>query len=160
MTNECKTRLVHRELYNVKSLPNREEEKEKKGRKTHISLRALFNWVKWKLTSSDGEFVSSNHEFIQLCVSSSYSVSSNIHVNRCQTHWSLALRLTLYKFIVMDPLGLDPIHLWAQSENHGPTYKYIVMKVSFKLFLWHSFKFTSNILFFQRIINNQQYRSD
>ena len=156
MTNKCKTRIVHRELYNVKGLPNREEEKEKKGRKTHISLHALFNWVRWKLTSSDGEFVSLDHKSIKLCISSSYSIISNIHVNRCQTHWNLALGPTLYKFIVMDLLGLDLIHLWAQSENRDPTYKYIVMKVSFKLFLWHSFKFTSNILFFQRIINNQQ----
>ena len=156
MTNKCKTRMVHRELYNVKGFPNREEEKEKKGRKAHISLRALFNWVRWKLTSSDGEFVALDHEPIQLCISCFYSIISNIHVNRCQTHWSLTLGLTLYKFIVMYPLGLDPIHLWAQSENRGPTYKYIAMKVSFNLFLWHSFKFTSNILFFQRIINNPQ----
>ena len=82
-----------------------------KKREAHILLGALFNLARWELTSSDGEFVFSNHESIQLYVLSSYSIISNLHINRCQTHQSLTLGLTLYKFIVMDPLGLDPIHL-------------------------------------------------
>ena len=94
---------------------------EKKGRKTYIPLHALFNWVRWKLTSLDGEFVSSDHESIQLYVLSNYSSISNIYINHCQTHWSLPLGPTLYKFIVMGPLGLDPIHLWTQFENRDPT---------------------------------------
>ena len=74
--------MVHKELYNVRGLPNGKREE----RKTEIPLRVLFNGARWKLTFSDGEFVSSDHVSIQLCVSSSYSIISNIHVNRCQTH--------------------------------------------------------------------------
>ena len=125
MTNKCRTRMVHRELYNVRGLPNGEREE----RKTEIPLRALFSGARWKLTSSNGEFVSSDYESIQLCVPSSYSIISNIHVNCCQTHWSLALGPTLYKFIVMGPLGLDPIHYWVRSENRDLTIFILLNKV-------------------------------
>ena len=112
--------MVQRELYNVRGLPKKGEI-EKGEQKAHILLRALFNQTRWEFISSDGEFVSSNHESIQFCVLSSYSIITNIHINRCQNHQSLALRPILYKFIVMSPLGLDPIHLWAQFENRNPT---------------------------------------
>ena len=77
-------------------------------REAHILFHALFNLARWEFTSSDGEFVSLDHESIKLCVLSSYSIISNIHINRCQTHQNLALGSTLYKFIVTGPLGLDP----------------------------------------------------
>ena len=104
--------MVQRELYNVRGLLEKGE-MEKGEQKAHILLRALFNQTKWEFIFSNGEFVSSDHESIQLCVLSSYSIITNIHINRCQNHQSLVLGPTLYKFIVMGPLGLDPIHLWA-----------------------------------------------
>ena len=105
--------MVKKELYNVREQP------QEGG--TEIPLRVLFNEFEQKPISSDGELVSSDHESIQLYVPGSYSMVSNICVNRCQTHRNLALEPTLYKFIIMDPLGLDPIHFWAQSENRDPT---------------------------------------
>ena len=81
--------MVQKELYNVRDPP---QEGGVGGattggkRETHIPLRALFNQARWKLTSSDGEFVSSDHASIQFCFPSSYSIISNIHINRCQTH--------------------------------------------------------------------------
>ena len=81
MTNKCRTKMVQKELYNVRALL------EKRGeQKAHILLRALFNQTRWEFISSVGEFVSSDHESIQLNVLSSYSIISNIHINHCQTH--------------------------------------------------------------------------
>ena len=82
--------MIQKELYNVKGPPQGGEGggdgwREKKER-AHIPLRALFNRARWKLISSDGEFVSSDHESIQLCFPNPYSIISNIHINRCQTH--------------------------------------------------------------------------
>ena len=81
--------MIQKELYNVRGPPPREggggwsDGEERKG--SH-PLHALFNRARWKVTSSDGEFVSSDHECIQLCVPSPYSIISNIHINCCQTH--------------------------------------------------------------------------
>ena len=105
--------MVKKELYNVREQP------QEGG--TEIPLRVLFNEFEQKPISSDGEFVSSDHESIQLCVPGSYSIVSNIYVNRCQTHRSLAFGPTFYKFIVLGPLGPNPIHIGVQSENRDPT---------------------------------------
>ena len=70
--------MVQKEIYNVRE--------HSQGGGGEVPLRALFNPVKWKLPSSDGEFVSSDHKSIQLYVPSSYSIISNIHINRCQTY--------------------------------------------------------------------------
>ena len=105
--------MVKKELYNVREHP------QEGG--TEIPLRVLFNESGQKPISSDGELVSSDHESIQLCVPGSYLIVSNICVNRCQTHQSLALGPTLYKFIVLGPLGPYPILLGAQSENRDPS---------------------------------------
>ena len=104
--------MVKKELYNVREHP------QKGG--TEIPLHTLFNESGQKPISSDGKFVSSDHESIQFCVPGSYSMVSNICVNRCQTHRSPALGPTLYKFIVLGPLGPDPIRLGAQSKNRDP----------------------------------------
>ena len=61
----------------------------------------------------------------------SYSTISNIYVNRCQTHRSLALGPTLYKFIVLGSLGLNPIHIWAQSENCDPTLTFTIKQIGY-----------------------------
>ena len=45
-------------------------------------------------------------------------------------HQSPTFRSTLYKFIVMGPLGLDPVHRWARSENRDPTIGPICGKVA------------------------------
>ena len=37
------------------------------------------------------------------------------------SHQSSTFEPILYKFIVMGPLGLDPICRWAQSESRDPT---------------------------------------
>ena len=113
MTNKCRTKMVKKELYNVREQP------QEGG--TEIPLRVLFNEFEQKPISSDGELVSSDHESIQLYVPGSYSMVSNICVNRCQTHRSLALEPTLYKFIVLGLLGPDPIRLGAQSKNRDRT---------------------------------------
>ena len=80
--------MVQKELYNVRGPPQEGGGGTTEGRKekAHIPLRALFNLARWKLTSSDGKFVSSDHESTQLCVPSSYSILSNIHINYFQTH--------------------------------------------------------------------------
>ena len=105
--------MVKKELYNVREQP------QEGG--TEIPLRVLFNEFEQKPISSDGELVSSDHESIQLYVLGSYSMVSNICVNRCQTHRNLALEPTLYKFIVLGLLSPDPIRLGAQSKNRDRT---------------------------------------
>ena len=77
--------MVQKELYNVRG-PPQEGGQQEEERKAHIPLRALFNQARQKLTSLEGEFVSSDHESIQLCVPGSYSIIPNIHINRHQTH--------------------------------------------------------------------------
>ena len=55
--------MVQKEGYNVRGLP--EKWGTKKGeQRAHILLHALFNQTIWEFISSDGEFVSSNHEFV------------------------------------------------------------------------------------------------
>ena len=76
--------MVQKELYNVRGPPQGGGPEGK--RKAHIPFCALFNQAKRKFTFSECEFISSDHKFIQLCVPSSYSIISQIHINRCQTH--------------------------------------------------------------------------
>ena len=66
------------------------------------------------------EFSPLDREAIQPCVLSSYSIIPNPRTNRCPIKAQLLSSLST-KFIVMGPLGLDPIHPWAQSENRDPT---------------------------------------
>ena len=56
----------------------------------------------------------------QPCVLSSHSIIPNPRTNRCPIKAQLLSSLST-KFIVMGPLGLDPIHPWAQFENHDLT---------------------------------------
>ena len=77
--------MVQKELYNVRGPPQERGQQEEK-RKARIPPCALFNQARQKLSSSEGEFVSSNHESIQLCVPGSYSIIPNIHINSRQTH--------------------------------------------------------------------------
>ena len=71
------------------------------------------------------EFSPLDREAIQPCVLSSYSIIPNPRTNRCPIKAQLLSSFST-KFIVMGPLGLDPTHPWAQSENRDPTYIYIV----------------------------------
>ena len=66
------------------------------------------------------EFFPSDHEAVQPCVLCSYSIIPNSRTNRWPVKAQLLSSLST-KFIVMDPLGLDPTHPWAQSENCDPT---------------------------------------
>ena len=66
------------------------------------------------------EFSPSDHEAVQPCVLCSYSIIPNSRTNRWPVKAQLLSSLST-KFIVMDPLGLDPTHPWAQSENCDPT---------------------------------------
>ena len=75
------------------------------------------------------EFYPSDREAVQPYVLSSYSIIPN-RLNKPLPHQSPALKLTLYKFIVMGPLGLDPIHPWAQSGNRDPTISVVCGKVA------------------------------
>ena len=77
--------MVQKELYNVRG-PSQKKGKKEEERKAHIPLRALFDQARQKLTSLEVQFISSNHESIQLCVPSSYLIILNIHINRRQTH--------------------------------------------------------------------------
>ena len=78
--------MVQKELYNVRGSPQDGGRQEEEKKRLTSPLRALFNQARQKLTSSDGEFVSSDQDFIQLCVPSSCSIISNIHINCRQTH--------------------------------------------------------------------------
>ena len=69
------------------------------------SMAFLVSQTRW-------EFSPSNHEAIQPCVLSSYSIIPNARTNRCPVKAQLLSSLST-KFIVMGPLGLDPIHPWA-----------------------------------------------
>ena len=66
------------------------------------------------------EFFPSNCKAVQPGVLSSYSIIPNARTNRCLVKAQLLSSLST-KFIVMDSLGLDPTHPWAQSENRDPT---------------------------------------
>ena len=78
--------MVQKELYNVKGSPQDGGRQEEEKKRLTSPLRALFSQARQKLTSSEGKFVSSDHESIQLCVLGSYSIIPNIHINRRQTH--------------------------------------------------------------------------
>ena len=78
--------MVQKELYNVRGPPQARGGGKKKKERLTSPFRTLFNQARQKLTSSEGEFVSSNHESIQLCVPGSYSIIPNIHINSRQTH--------------------------------------------------------------------------
>ena len=63
------------------------------------------------------EFISSDEEplppgcwAVWFCVLSSYLIIPNFNTSRCPTRAQL-----------LDPLGLDPIRRWAQSESRDPT---------------------------------------
>ena len=47
--------------------------------------------------------------------------SHRLFPNKLSPHHSPTFGPTLYKFIVMGPLGLDPVRHWVQSENRDPT---------------------------------------
>ena len=51
------------------------------------------------------------------------SLPSLIHRTYCLIYWSLVFKLTLYKFIVLGSLGLNPFTFWALDSKHR-TYKY------------------------------------
>ena len=83
------------------------------GRGTDSSFVLLVNWIRWEFISSDEEFVPSDRKSAQLCVHGPYSIISIACINKPLPHQSPALGPTLYKFIVMGPLGPDPVHPWA-----------------------------------------------
>ena len=58
------------------------------------------------------EFSPSDRKAVQLCVLSSYSIIPNPRTNRYLIKAQLLSSLST-KFIVIGPLGLDPIHLWV-----------------------------------------------
>ena len=72
------------------------------------------------VSQTRGEFIPLDREAVQPCVLSFYSIIPN-RLNKPLPHQNPSLELTLYKFIGMGPLGLDPIHPWAESENRDPT---------------------------------------
>ena len=63
------------------------------GRGTDSSFVLLVNQTRWEFIFSDEEFVTSDRESIQLCVLNSYSIISNLCINRC-----------LIKAQLLDPL--------------------------------------------------------
>ena len=76
------------------------------------------------------EFSPLDREAVRPCVLSSYSIIPNPRTNRCPIKTQLLSSLST-KVIVMGPLGLDPIHPWAQSENRDPTIGAIYGKVAY-----------------------------
>ena len=54
---------------------------------------------------------------------------SLIHHARCSIHWNLVFKSTLYKFIVLNSLGLNPSTIWAQDPNLAPTSK--ILSITF-----------------------------
>ena len=86
------------------------------GRSTNSSFVFLANQTRWEFIPSDEELISSDREPVHLCILSSYSISpmpALTVVSSKPSPWTYAL----YKFIVMGPLGLDPIHLRGPSPK-------------------------------------------
>ena len=98
------------------------------GRGRGVFMALLGSQIRWEFSPSD-------REAVQPCVLSSYSIIPNLWTNRCPIKAQLLSSLST-KFIVMGPLGLDPIHPWAQSENRDPTGSNMVWPLTFLLYPW------------------------
>ena len=80
------------------------------GKGTDSSFVLLVNRIRWELISSDEKFAPLDRESVQLYVLKPYSIISIACINKPLPHQSPALGPTLYKFIVMGPLGPDLVH--------------------------------------------------
>ena len=127
MTNRCRIKTVQRKLYNVKDPPWGKDRKnrEKEYCSNQNCTCNLFSWFIWTLAFSDKKFIHINTSY--LCM-----IAIQFHINRCPIYYGLVLWPTLYKFIILDFLGLSPFILdWAtnlvltHTHTHTHTHTYI-----------------------------------
>ena len=78
-----------------------------------------------------------NADFHQIQLVYFYFMVIWIYCNCYPIHQNLVFQLTLYKFIVLGSLGLDPLHFWVQDLNRVLTmYIHIILlKLSTKYLL-------------------------
>ena len=102
-----------KDIYNSRDLPKgrgikRRREAPGKGEElgTHILGQGVLS--SWDVGSSDSVFLAPIW-------------SSCLLPNQLSPHPSPTFGPTLYKFIVMGSLGLDPVRHWARSENRDST---------------------------------------
>ena len=101
-----------KDIYNSRDLPRegREGRRKAPGKReelgTHILERGVLSL--WDVGSSDSVFLAPIW-------------SSRLLPNKSSPHQSPTFGSTIYKFIVIGPLGLDPVRRWARSEKRDPT---------------------------------------
>ena len=95
-------------IYNIRDLS-----KEKKG-------GLLGSQKSWEFTSSDEESFSPMVQG-RLILCSQLLFDYRLFPNKPSPHQSPTFGPTLYKFIVMGPLGLNPVRCWVRSEHRDPT---------------------------------------
>ena len=74
----------------------------------------------WEFTSSDEESFSPMVQG-RLILCSQLLFDHRLFPNKPSPHQSPTFGPTLYKFIVMGPLGLNPVRCWVRSEHRDPT---------------------------------------
>ena len=115
MTNKCRKRMNQRKENITSEISHKKE--------------APRSETRWEFTSSDEESFPPGRWAIWFCVLSSYLIIPNFP-HKPSPHQSSTFGPTLYKFIVMGPLGLDPVRRWARSENRDPTISAVCGKVA------------------------------
>ena len=96
-------------IYNIRDLPVKEREKERRGDKSSWEVRGVGN--SHPRTRSP----------FPLVLYSQLLFDHRTFLDKPLSHQSPTSKPTLYKFIVMGLLGLDPVCHWARSKNHDPT---------------------------------------
>ena len=75
--------MDQKEIYNARDLPQSGEGGVFPGKgSTDCSIKLLVSQTRWEFVSSDEEFFPSDHEAVQLCVLSSYSIILSLRTNR------------------------------------------------------------------------------
>ena len=120
-------------IYNIRDLPVKERGKKRRGEKSSSEVRGVGN--SHPRTRSP----------FPLVLYSQLLFDHRTFLDKPLSHQSPTSEPTLYKFIVMGLLGLDPVRHWARSEKRDHTTLFTKL-LDYSLNMWLSFTSTQKSL--------------